>query len=90
MVCAASSVRETQSIKLPIALLFHIILLADEDDLRDVISAVVDLAERWQDLGISLRLRQGDLKAILTNNAHCCNNCLREMLTLWLKQNYKV
>ena len=66
------------------------ILLADEDDLLDVLSAVVDLAERWRKLGISLRLRLGDLKAILTDNPHSCSDCLSEMLTLWLKQNYKV
>ena len=66
------------------------IIPADEDDLRDVISAVVDLAKRWQELGVSLRLRQDDLKAILTNNPDSCDNCLREMLILWLGQKYKV
>ena len=81
---------DIQSIKLPTALLFHIILPADEDDLRDVISVVVALAERWQDLGISLGLHQDDLIAILTNSPHSCNTCLKEMLTLWLRQNYKV
>jgi len=55
-----------------------------------VISAVVDLAGRWYDLGISLKLRQGDLDAILTDNPRSCSDCMRRMLTLWLRQKYKV
>ena len=65
-------------------------LLVDEDDLHDVISAVVDLAGRWQDLGTSLRLRLGDLDAILSASAHTPRDCLRKVLTLWLRQNYNV
>ena len=66
------------------------ILLADEDDLRDVRSAVKDLAEKWEDLGISLGLRHGDLETILTDHPHSCSKRLREMLVLWLRQSYKV
>ena len=66
------------------------VLLAGEDDLHDVISAVADLARRWKDLGISLGMRQCDLETILVANPSSPNDCLREMLTLWLKQNYKV
>ena len=65
-------------------------LLADEDDLHDVISAVADLAGRWQDLGIALRLRQGDLETIQSASAHSPSDCLRKMLTLWLRQNYNI
>ena len=65
-------------------------LLADEDDLHDVISAVADLAGRWQDLGTSLRLRSGDLDSIFSASAHTPRNCLRKVLTLWLRQNYNV
>ena len=60
---------------------------ADEDDLRDVRSAVADLAGRWKDLGISLGVRAGDLYAI---PLHSPNECLREMLCLWLRQSYNV
>ena len=65
-------------------------LLADEDDLRDVISAVTNLAGRWQHLGIALRLRSCDLDAILSASAHSPSDCLIKALTLWLKQNYNV
>ena len=65
-------------------------LLAGEDDLHDVISAVTDLAGRWQNLGIALRLRLGDLDAIFLASAHSPSDCLRRVLTLWLRQNYNV
>ena len=67
-----------------------VLLLADEDDLNDVRSAVADLAGRWRDLGDSLGIRSGDLDAILSSSAHSPNDCLRTVLTLWLRQNYKV
>ena len=65
-------------------------LLADEDDFHDVISAVTNLAGRWQHLGSSLRLRPGDLDAILSASAHAPSDSLRKVLTLWLRQNYNV
>ena len=65
-------------------------LLAGEDDLRDMISAVTSLAGRWKDLGISLGVRAGDLDTVLANNPHSSNNCLREVLSLWLRQGYNV
>ena len=60
---------------------------ADEDDLRDVICAVADLARRWKDLGISLGLRKSDLDVIFLPSP---NECLSEMLCLWLRQHYNV
>ena len=65
-------------------------LLADEDDLHDVISTVADLAGSWRALGIALKLRQGDLDSIVLASAHSPGDCLGKMLTLWLKQNYNV
>ena len=67
-----------------------VFLHADEDDLRDVRSAVADLSGRWQDLSDSLGIRQGDLEAVLSDNPHSSSDCLRKMLSLWLRQNYKV
>ena len=61
-----------------------------EDDLRDVRSAVANLAGRWKDLGISLGILPSDLDAIPSPNTPSPSDCLREMLVLWLKQNYKV
>ena len=67
-----------------------VFLLADEDDLRDVRSAVADLSGRWQDLSDSLGIRQGDLESVLSDNPHSSSDCLRKVLRLWLRQSYKV
>ena len=61
--------------------------LVDEDNLRDVRSAVADLAGRWKDFGISLGIRLSKLDEI---NSHSPGESLREMLALWLRQNYNV
>ena len=66
-----------------------VLLLAGED-LRDVRSAVADLAANWKDLGISLGLRPCDLETILKTNSHSLSDCLREMLFQWLTQAYNV
>ena len=71
-------------------LTYYIFILAGEDDLRDVISAVTDLTGRWKDLGISLGVRPCDLDTILSNNPHSSSDCLREMLLRWLRQSYIV
>ena len=71
--------------------IFHrVLLLAGEDDIRDVRLAVADLAAKWKDLGISLGICLSDLDAILSINPQSPNDCMRETLALWLKQNYKV
>ena len=62
--------------------------IAGQDDLRDVKSAVADLAWKWKDLGISLGIRSCDLDAIGGTNSPSVS--LREMLILWLKQSYNV
>ena len=55
-----------------------------------MISAVAGLAGRWQELGIALKLRQGDLDTIYSTSAQSPDGYLRKMLTLWLKQSYNV
>ena len=67
-----------------------VLLIVGEDDLRDVRSAVADLIKEWMNLGNSLGVRKTDLDAILSANPHSPSNCLREMLTLWLRQSYAV
>jgi len=64
--------------------------ILDEDDLRDVISTVADITLRWQDLGVSLGIRQSELENILSDRSHSPVNCLKLMLTQWLRQNYNV
>ena len=61
--------------------------LVDEDDLRDVRSSVADLAGRWKDFGIALGIRLSKLDEL---NSHSPSESLREMLALWLRQNYNV
>ena len=70
---------------------YHIVLLlTDEDDLRDVRSAVADLAGEWMNLGISLGMRKSDLDPILSANSKSPSDCLRDMLTVWLRKGYNV
>ena len=61
--------------------------LVGEDDLRDVRSAVANLAARWKDLGILLGIRYSDLD-VFNSRVPC--ECLTEMLVLWLRQSYNV
>ena len=65
-------------------------LLAGEDDLRAVRTAVGDLAAKWKDVGLCLGVRKCDLDAIPSLSNPTASDCLREMLALWLKQNYDV
>ena len=67
-----------------------VLLLADEDDLQDVRSAVADLSGRWQYLVVSLEIPLGDLEAILSDDPHSFSDSLRKVLTLWLRRKYKV
>ena len=53
-------------------------------------TAVTDLAGKWNSLGVSLGMRAGDLEAILPANPHSPTNCLMEMLLRWLRQSYNV
>ena len=66
------------------------ILLAVEDDLGAVKTVVADIAAKWKDLGLSLGIRNCDLDAIQSSSNPAASDCLREMLALWLKQNYSV
>ena len=50
--------------------------------------AVLPIAVRWRDIGIALRLKQGDLDTVET--LACPRKCLSEMLTIWLRKKYNV
>ena len=67
-----------------------VLLLVGEVDLHDVSSAVTNLTRRWKDLGVSLGILLSDLDAIPSPSNPTAGDCLREMLALWLKQNYSV
>ena len=57
------------------------------DDLFDVKKKLIPAAARWKDIGLALRLHPGQLKKIEKENRGL-DDCLTEMLTLWLKKNY--
>ena len=60
--------------------------LLGEDDISDVMEAVMDVAAKWKALGGALRLRPPDLDTIKGDPTEC----LRDMLLAWLQQRYDV
>ena len=78
---------DIDAVKLSSMSVTTLLLLAGEDDLRDVGSAVAGLAGMWKDLGISLGIRLIDLDNIRFLSSR---ECLREVVALWLKQSYNV
>ena len=61
----------------------------DTLDLFDVKAKLTVVAERWQDIGLALRLRDHDLGAIATGGRPV-KDCLTDMLRLWLNKAYDV
>ena len=57
------------------------------DDLQDVRSALETVIERWKPIGLTLRLTPDQLDVIERDKVKC-DDCLTEVLTLWLKRNY--
>ena len=55
------------------------------NDLADLQIGLHHISSRWYDLGVQLRIDVGDLDNIKKNNP-VVNECLREMLKIWLKQ----
>ena len=69
----------------------HLLLvILGEDNIWEVRSAVADLAGKWKDLGISLRVHPCDLDTIEKTSTNTPSDCLREMLLLWLRKRYDV
>ena len=46
----------------------------------------LEISSDWEDVGLLLQLKQGDLAAIRSNHPSDCKKCFREMIKLWLKQ----
>ena len=57
------------------------------DDLYEVKGEVVSVAARWKDLGLALRLEPDRLNVIEGENRRM-DDCLTEVLSLWLKKMY--
>eukprot|EP00731_Ephydatia_muelleri_P007182 Em0003g1430a len=60
----------------------------EEDDLLDVKEEVIDLASRWKDLGLALRVKCSTLDTISSKNHYNPEDCLRDTLQAWLQQQY--
>ena len=46
------------------------------------------VTDRWKHIGLALRLDHSELKKIERENRDNLEDCLTEVLTLWLKRNY--
>ena len=44
------------------------------------------VAAKWHNLGIMLDIDDGELSKVKLDNADNCDDCLREMLNIWLKK----
>ena len=53
-------------------------------ELRMLLRELRRVADKWEDIGIELRIEEGQLMKIKLDNADKCEACLREMLRVWL------
>ena len=60
-----------------------------ERDLSDTIRELTDLAAKWRNIGILLGILDSQLDAI-QKQGDSLPDCLRQMLTTWLRRNYAV
>ena len=58
----------------------------DINDLHEVLTGVVDVNEKWIELGLALGLKQSTLKKIKTDNRTSSGACKREMMEEWLNR----
>jgi len=61
----------------------------DEDDLIDTIKVLTDVAAKWRNIGIFLRIRPSQLETIQVQG-YTPMESMREMLITWLQRNYNV
>ena len=60
----------------------------DEDDLFDVMDIVIHIKARYYHLGIALKLRLSELRAIQSTYERHADQALSEVVVLWLQQKY--
>ena len=58
------------------------------DDLFNVKSELLPVTGRWKAIGLALGLKNTELKRIEKENIHDLEDCLTDVLDLWLKGNY--
>ncbi len=61
---------------------------ADEDDIHDLMEALVEVMDKWKLIGIALRLKPSKIRVIEEANRGNPSNCLMDVLTNWLDKNY--
>ena len=59
---------------------------AEPPALRDLLKEINKIASKWYNLGIMLGLDDGKLDVVKADHGWSCEDCLREMLKIWLKQ----
>ena len=60
----------------------------DINDLFEVKREIQPVTKRWRNIGLALRLDHDQLNTIETQYSRDLDDCLTEMLSLWLKRNY--
>ena len=56
-------------------------------ELKDLLKELyTKVADKWEDIGVLLGIKDGQLKAIKSNDAKDSTSCLREMLRIWLSR----
>ena len=70
----------------PLYLLKHI--NAGIDDLFNVMSELLPVLSKWKHIGLALGLDHSELKMIERENRDNLQDCLTEVLTLWLNKAY--
>ena len=46
---------------------------------------LIDISHQWYDLGLQLKLTEGTLETIKSDNHENAQHCLRKVLSTWLK-----
>ena len=69
------------------SVILHLSVATDEDDLRDIIRELTDVAASWRNIGTQLGIPHNRLEAIQGDKPL---DCLRQMLATWLQKNYSV
>lgn len=65
----------------------HVFAAEVKPELKDLLKELYNKAgDLWEDIGILLGIDTGTLDAIKASQNHRSQNCLREMLKVWLKR----
>lgn len=54
-------------------------------ELKDLFTELYSKANKWEDIGIMLKIEDSILSRIKIDHNNDCTGCLREMLRAWLK-----